>query len=50
LWIVFLSGTGSCRPSTKRMRKARCVIIGEPPFLMYYSTTKVRCSHDQAMV
>jgi hypothetical protein len=34
----------------KRMRKARCVIIGEPPLWMNSSTTKARCSPDQAMV
>ena len=32
--IVFLSGTVSRRPGAKRMRNARCVATGDPPFFL----------------
>jgi hypothetical protein len=46
----FLSGTGSHRPNAKRMPKARCVIIGEPPFWMNSLTTNTCFSSYQVVV
>ena len=39
-------------PSTKRkrMRNARCVATGDPPFFINSSTIKARCSPNHAMV
>jgi hypothetical protein len=39
-----LLGMKSRRPSTKRMQKARCVIIGELPFWMNSLATEKQCS------
>ena len=48
--IVFLSGTASRRPSAKRMRNARCVATGDPPFFINSSTIKAQYSPNHAMV
>jgi hypothetical protein len=48
-WIVFLTGTGSCRPSSNRMRNARWVVIREPPLRINSSTTNSQCSPRHAI-
>ena len=46
----FLIRTASRRPSAKRMRNARCVATGDPPFFINSWTIKARCSAKHAMV
>lgn len=48
-FIVFLSGTESCRPSWNRMQNARRVEIAEPPLRIHSSTTNARCSPVHAI-
>jgi len=47
--IVFLSGKASRRPSAKRMRSARCVVTGDPPFFINSSRIKAQCSPNHVM-
>jgi hypothetical protein len=47
---LLLSRIWITSPDREADAKARCVIIGEPPFRMNSSTTKARRSPDEAMV